>query len=164
MGPGVESNDQPIAETFSVKTSYGVVKSVPVIQWEGLAPYWRAICRAIFEVLIENDFHPYTATLKRPDGFVASSHYWRISLRDPTKAPLSEARFFIYKLKEKAYFSESIRRFNQNIQTNWLEEKNIAILGGYLYSFYYTLKPVLKAVRKGAKNYLKPIISKKQRM
>ena len=55
-----------IRETFSVKTKYGIVKEVPMIRWKELVPYWAAICRAIFEVLIENDFHPYTATLKRP--------------------------------------------------------------------------------------------------
>lgn len=83
-----------------------------------------------------------------------------MSLKNPTKVPLSEARYFIYKLEEKPYFSDSIRRFNQKTQTNWLEEKNIAILGGYLYSFFYTLKPVLKTVRKGTESYLKPTIRK----
>jgi hypothetical protein len=155
-------NDRQTRETFSVQTNYGVVEKVPVTQWKELVPCWRAICRAIFEVLIENDFHPYTTTLKRPKGFVASSHYWKISLKNPTKVPLSEARYFIYKLEEKPYFSDSIKRFNQKTQTNWLEEKNIAILGGYLYSFFYTLKPVLKTVRKGTESYLKPNIRKRR--
>ena len=149
-------DDQQIGEAFSVQTSYGVVEKVPVIRWKELVPYWRSICRAIFEVLIENDFRPYTATLKRPEGFVASSYYWKISLKNPTKFPLSEARYFIYKLEEKTYFSDSIRRFNQKTGTNWLEEKNIAVLGGYLYSFFHTLKPVLKPVKKGTESFLKP--------
>ena len=68
-------------ETISVKTEYGVVHHVPVINWEELTPYWTGICRAIFEVLLENDFSPYAATLKKPDGFVASTYYWKKSLR-----------------------------------------------------------------------------------
>lgn len=155
-------DDQEIGETFSVQTSYGVVENVPVIRWKELVPYWRSICRAIFEVLVENDFYPYTATLKRPKGFVASSHYWKMSLKNPTRVPLSEARYFIYKLEEKTHFSDSIRRFNQEAGKNWLEEKNIAILGGYLCSFFYTLKPVLEAVKKGTESYLKPKYKKSE--
>jgi len=147
---------------LSIKTNYGIISNVPVIQWEELVPYWSAICKAIFEVLIENDFNPYTATFKRPKGFVASSHYWKESLRNPKKFPLSEARYFVYKLKEKPDFTDSIQRFNQGINANWLEETNINILGGYLYSFYYTLKPVLRKVKKGRKNYLKPVIKRKE--
>jgi len=149
-----------IKETFSVKTKYGAVENVPVIGWKALFPYWQTICRAIFEVLIENDFSPYAATLKRPDGFVASRYYWEISLNNPTKVPLSEAKYFIYKIKEKT-FLDSIREFNQKTQTNWLEEKNIATLGGYLNSFFFILKPVLRTVRMGKANCLKPIIERK---
>jgi hypothetical protein len=145
-----------------LKIKYEIVKEVPMIRWKELVPYWAAICRAIFEVLIENDFHPYTATLKRPKGFVASSKYWEKSLENPTKIPLSDARYFVFKLKEKQYFVKAIQEFNKKIQKNWLEEKNIHILGGYLYSFYYTLKPVLKVERKGKKNYLKPVIGQKE--
>jgi hypothetical protein len=150
-----------IKGTFSVQTKYGAVESVPVIGWEALIPYWPSICRAIFEVLIENDFYPYAATLKRPDGFVASKYYWEISLNDPIKVPLSEAKFFIYKIKEKTFFLSSIREFNQKTRTNWLEEENIATLGGYLNSFFFALKPVLKAVGKGRAHYLKPLIKQK---
>lgn len=139
-----------------METDHGIVEGVPMTQWEELAPYWSAICRAIFEVLLENDFHPYTATLKRPKGFVASSSYWRMSLRNPTRVPLSEARYFIYRLREKPYFTDSIRRFNEKSGKNWLEENSIAVLGGYLCSFCLTLKPVLEVVNKGAKNFLKP--------
>jgi len=148
-------------ETFSVKTKYGIVKEVPMIQWKELIPYWASICRAIFEVLIEDDFHPYAATLKKPKGFVASSQYWKMSLKNLARIPLSDARYFIFKLKEKPYFVKTIQEFNEKVHKNWLEEKNIHILGGYLYSFYYTLKPVLKVERKGKKNYLKPVIEQK---
>lgn len=65
-------------ETFSVQTIAGKVENVPLTGWKDLVPYWAGICRAFFEVLIENDFKPYTATLKRPEGFVASSNYWRL--------------------------------------------------------------------------------------
>jgi len=150
-----------IKKTFSVQTEYGAVEDVPVISWEALIPYWQSICRAIFEVLIENDFSPYAATLKRPDGFVASKHYWEISLNHPTKVPLSEAKYFIYRIKEKTFFLDSIREFNQKTRTNWLEEKNIATLGGYLNSFFFVLKPVLKTIRKGKAYYLKPMIKRK---
>ena len=145
-----------------MKTKYGVVENVPMVTWKELFPYWQSICRAIFEVLMENDFSPYAATLKRTDGFVASSYYWKKSLKDPMKIPLSEAKYFIYKLEEKQYFLDSIREFNQKTQTNWLEERNIATLGGYLYSFFYVLKPVLRTVKKGTNNYLKPIIPKQR--
>jgi hypothetical protein len=148
-------------ETFSAQTVAGKVEKVPVTGWKDLVPYWASIARAFFEVLIENDFKPYTATLRRPKGFVASSSYWNLSLKDPKRFPLSEARFFMYKLQEKPCFTNSIRQFNQRIQKNWLEEKNIAILGGYIYSFYYTLKPVLKVVGKGTKASIKPIIVQK---
>jgi len=160
---GLKKAGQEIKETFSVETNYGIVVRVPITGWKELVPYWKAICRAIFEVLIENDFHPCTATLKRPEGFVASSNYWRRSLKNPTRVPLSEARFFIYKLKEKPYFIDSIKRFNEKSKKNWLEENNIAVLGGYLCSFYLTLKPALKVVKKGTKNYLKPKLASRKR-
>jgi len=143
---------------ISVKTKYGIVDNVPVISWEEMIPYWPAICRAIFEVLIENDFRPFAATFRRPKGFVASSRYWEVSLRNPEKFVLSEAKYFIYRLKEKSDFSDSIRRFNEGKDTDWLKERNISTLGGYLYSFYHTLKPVLKEVRKGRNRLLKPMI------
>jgi hypothetical protein len=120
--------------------------------------YWPDICRAFFEVLLENDFQPYTATLKRPKGFVASCDYWKMSNKSPKRVPLSDARCFIYKLLEKPCFTNSIRQFNQKTKKDWLAEKNVAILGGYLYSFYYTLKPVLKTVKKENGIYLKPKI------
>jgi hypothetical protein len=154
----LEKEERRQIETFSVQTMAGKVKKVPVIRWKELVPYWERICRAFFEVLIENDFKPYTATLKRPKGFVASNSYWKVSVKNPKRLPLSEARFFIYKLQEKPYFTDSIKEFNKKIQKNWLEEKNIAILGGYVYSFYYTLKPVLKVVGEGTKASIKPII------
>lgn len=117
---------------FSVRTKYGIIDKVPIIQWKELVPYWAEICKAFFEVLIEDDFYPYTATFKRPNGFVGTSHYWKISLKNPKKFPLSEAKYFIFKLKEKPAFTDSIKKFNQGISVDWLEEKNIAILGGYL--------------------------------
>lgn len=154
----MEKEERRQIETFSVQTMAGKVEKVPVTGWKELVPYWESICRALFEVLIENDFKPYTATLKRPKGFVASNSYWKVSVKNPKRLPLSEARFFIYKLQEKPYFTDSIKEFNKKIQKNWLEEKNIAILGGYVYSFYYTLKPVLKVVGEGTKAIIKPII------
>jgi len=149
-------------ETLSVATSYGIVEKVPIIRWKEFIPYWQPVCRAIFEVLIENDFHPYSATLKRPEGFVASSEYWKRSIKDLTAFPLSEARYFIYKLEEKIYFLNAIREFNGKIQRDWLEEKNIAVLGGYLYSFFYVLKPILRSVKKGNNSYLRPVIKKRK--
>lgn len=146
-------------ESFSVQTDNGPVKNVPMIHWKELVPYWKNICKAFLEVLSENDFKPYTATFKRPKGFVASSQYWRLSMRNPARFPLSDARFFIAKLQEKECFTNSINEFNQKIQKSWLEEKNIAVLGGYLYSFYYTLKPVLKVVGEGSKASIKPMIA-----
>jgi len=92
----LKKNRQAV-ETYSVATSDGIVEKVPIIRWKEFIPYWQPVCRAIFEVLIENDFHPYSATLKRPKGFVASSEYWKRSIKDPAEFPLSEARFFIYK-------------------------------------------------------------------
>ena len=62
-----EEERRPI-KTFSVQTNAGKVEKVPVTIWKDLVPYWESICRAIFEVLIENDFKPYTATLKRLRG------------------------------------------------------------------------------------------------
>lgn len=151
-------NPKKQLRSISVETAYGIVDKVPVISWRELVPYWSSICKAIFEVLVENDFYPYTATFKRPKGFVASSGYWEVSLRNPGKFSLSEARYFIYKLKEKSDFTDPIRRFNQETNTDWLEERNIGTLGGYLYSFYYTSRPVLKMVKKGRSKYLKPVI------
>ena len=148
-------------ETFTVKTQYGEVENVPMTTWNELAPYWQPICRAIFEVLIENEFAPYSATIKRPDGFVASNYYWKKSLKDPVAVPLSEAKYFMYKLKEKQFFLDSINEFNQKIRANWLEESNIAVFGGYLCSFCYVLRPALKTVKKGDKNYLKPKLKSK---
>lgn len=55
-----------------------------------------------------------------------------MSLRNPRKVPLTEARYFVYKLKEKSYFVDSIMRFNEKSGKNWLDERNIAVLGGYL--------------------------------
>ena len=81
-------------------------------------------------------------------------------MKNPKRFPLSEARFFMYKLLEKPDFTNSIKEFNKKIQKNWLEEKNIAILGGYIYSFYYTLRPVLEVVGEGTKASIKPVIVK----
>ncbi len=146
-------------EFFSVQISKGWIKNVPMTKWTELAPYWKDICKAFFEVLDENDFKLFTATFKRPKGFVASSQYWRWSIQSPARFPLSDARFFISKLLEEEYFANSISEFNQKNQKNWLEERNIATLGGYVYSFYYTLKPVLKEVGKGPKVRIKPRIA-----
>jgi hypothetical protein len=117
-GLALKNKHKQTKEMFSVETSYGIVEKVPVVTWKELIPYWEDICRAIFEVLIENEFQPYTATLKRPAGFVASSFYWRISIKNPNRFPLSEARYFIYKLQEKPYFADSIREFNKKSQKN----------------------------------------------
>jgi hypothetical protein len=152
-----------LKKVIQVETRYGIVEKVPVIDWKEFIPYWPDICRAIFEVLLENDFQPYTATLKRPKGFVAYGGYWKMSNKNPKKVPLSDARYFIYKLQEKPYFTDSIRQFNQKNQKDWLAEKNIAILGGFLYGFYYTLKPVLKIVKKENDMYLKPKIALKRK-
>ncbi len=151
----------PTIETISVHTIAGRVDQVPVIGWKELKPYWGELCRAFFDVLIENDFKPYTSTIKRPEGFVASSFYWGLSCRNPAKFPLSEARFFVSKLLEKPGFRNSIKEFNQSSQISWLEEKNIATLGGYVYSFYYTLRPVLKVVGKGERASVKPMLRAK---
>lgn len=148
-------------EIFSVQTSAGKVENVPITGWKELVPFWENICRAIFEVLIENDFKPYTATLKRPKGFVASNSYWILSSKIPKKFPLTEARYFLYKLLEKPYFRDSIKKFNKGIRRNWLDEKNIDILGGYVYSFYYTLKPVLETIGEGNNARIKPMMVKK---
>jgi hypothetical protein len=86
-----------------------------------------------------------------------------MSLRNPRKVPLTEARYFVYKLKEKSYFVDSIMRFNEKSGKNWLDERNIAVLGGYLCSFCLTLKPVLKVVKKGTMNCLKPKLSTRDR-
>jgi hypothetical protein len=67
----------------------------------------------------------------------------------------------LYKLLEKPYFTNSIKEFNKKIQKDWLQEKNIAILGGYVYSFYYTLRPVLEVVGEDTKARIKPMIGKK---
>jgi hypothetical protein len=154
-----EQRRRPI-QIFFVQTTAGKVVDVPVTAWKELVPYWHNICRAILEVLTEGDFKPYPATMKRPDGFVASYSYWKLSSKSPKLISLSEARFFIYKLLEKPYFTDSIKEFNKKIQKNWLAEKNIAILGGYVYSFYYTLKPILKIVGKGSEASIKPTIEK----
>jgi len=73
---------------------------------------------------------------------------------------LSDARFFVYKLKEKSYFTQAIREFNKRIGSDWLIEKNIVVLGGYAYSFYYTLKPILEVVGEGSLASIKPIMAK----
>jgi hypothetical protein len=156
----VKSSSQP-RKVIQVETSYGIVNKVPVMDWKEFISFWPNICRAIFEVLLENDFQPYTATLRRPKGFVAYGGYWKMSNKNPKRVPLSDARYFIYKLLEKPCFTNSIRQFNQNKQKDWLTERNIAILGGYLYSFYYTLRPVLKIVKKENGSYLKPKIALK---
>lgn len=151
--------DHQTKETFAVETNYGIIDSVPMTPWKDLVPYWEGLCRAIFEVLIENDFHPYTATLKRPRGFVASKSYWDTSHRNRKKVPLTEARYFVYKLKEKPEFVDAITRFNRSSGKSWLDESNIAVLGGYLYSFCATLMPILKVVKKGNMYCLKPVFS-----
>lgn len=145
-------------EFFSLNIKYGLIENIPTTSWKELTSYWPAICKAIFEVLIENDFYPYTATLKRPKGFVASSYYWTISLKNPKKFPLSEAKYFIFRLEEKSYFIDAIRNFNMKTNTDWLNQNNIDTLGGYLYSFYDTLKPVLKKDQKDGEEFIRPII------
>lgn len=143
-------------QTITVETKFGKVKDVPLTKWEELAPYWPNIAKAFFEVLMENDFNPYTATLNRPDGFVADRRYWRKSTRRPDEIPLYAARKFLAKLIQHEEFANAIRSFNADHKVDWLEKKNIHVLGGYVYSFYYTLKPVLKIEERDGKRVLKP--------
>jgi len=73
-------------------------------------------------------------------------------LKNPDTIPLKEARRFISKLVKHKDFFEAIKSFNDKKEVNWLDKKNIDILGGYVYSFYYTLKPALKIVSKKGKD------------
>ena len=108
---GLKEEEQRPVETFSVKTIAGKVEDVPVTRWKELVPYWENICRAIFEVLHENDFKPYTATLKSPKGFVASSSYWNLSLKNP-EIPFVRSSVFHVQTSGKAVLHE----FNKTIQ------------------------------------------------
>jgi len=145
-------------QTISVATKFGKIEKVPLTKWRELTPYWPKITKAFFEVLMENDFSPYTATIERPEGFVADRHYWERSMKNPEETPLGEAKRFVSKLIGHPDFAEAIKAFNASKKVNWLKEENVHILGGYVYSFYYTLKPVLKIVEKNSKKVLKPSI------
>lgn len=145
-------------ETFSVSTRYGIVEGVPVHPWEKLSPYWPRVCKGMFEVLEENDFRPYTATVKRPDGFVASSYYWRKSRKKPDEFPLLQARLFISKLIDNPDFNAAVREFNATENVDWLDPKNMTTLGGFLCSFYSVLKEVLVSVEVNGKKTIKPLI------
>jgi hypothetical protein len=145
-------------ETFSVLTKHGTVEDVPFHPWKHVLPYWPRICKGIFEVLEENHFRPYSATMKRPDGFVASSYYWRKSREKPNEIPLWEARLFISKLIASPDFNTAIKEFNATKNTDWLDPKNIATLGGFLYSFYLILKRVLVSIEVNGKRTIKPLI------
>lgn len=145
--------------TIAIDTKYGRIKNVPITKWKKLVPYWPKIAKTFFEVLIENDLNPYTATTKRPEGFVADRRYWIRSIRNPEETPLKEARRFVSELIAHGDFAEAIRSFNVEGKVDWFKEGNLHILGGYVYSFYYTLKPVLKIkVLKTGKEVLKPIV------
>lgn len=142
--------------TITVRAKFGKVENVPLPKWKELVPYWPKIAKAFFEVLTENDFNPCTATIKRPDGFVADRNYWKKFLENPDTIPLKEARRFLAELVKHKDFFEAIRNFNDKKKVNWLHEKNMDILGGYVYSFYYILRPALKAISKKGKKILKP--------
>jgi len=149
---------------INVSTKFGIVKNVPLPNWTEIIPYWPRISKAFFEVLIENDFNAYTATIKRPTGFVADLKYWEISEKGPKKLHLKEASVFIRKIKEKTDFVEAIKEFNAKGKVDWLRDDNIHLLGGYIYSFYYTLKPVLRTTKKSGKIIIKPILSSQKRI
>jgi len=71
--------------------------------------------------------------------------------------PLKEARRFIAELAKHEDFFEAITNFNNKKKVNWLDKKQIGILEGYVYGFYYTLRPTLKVITKNMK-VLKPKI------
>jgi len=98
----------------------------------------------------------YTATIRRPNGIVADRSYWKKSMKNPEEIPLKEARRFISILVKHKDFVETIKNFNAKKKVNWLDEKNIDILGGYVYSCSYTLKPALRIVQKEGRRTLKP--------
>ena len=99
-------------QTITFKTKLGHVIGGPVTTWEALVSHWQRIAKAFFEVLIENDFSPYTATFSRPNGFVADRHHWQESIEDQDTFPLREARRFPSKLVKHKDFWEAIRSFN----------------------------------------------------
>jgi hypothetical protein len=145
-------------KTIVVSTKFGEIEGVPLIRWKEIAPYWAKITKAFFEILTENDFRPYCATKKRPNGFVAQSYYWKKSDKNPKKFPLMEARRFLSKLVEHDDFRDAIREFNSKEGVEWLGSENTHILGGYVCSFFYALKPVLRTVQRGGMEVLKPRI------
>ncbi len=79
-------------KTIEITAKYGHVRNVPMIKWEPFQPYWERVVRAMIEVIVENKFRPYTATMKRPDGIVASSAYWKIHRYSPKKFRFYKAR------------------------------------------------------------------------
>ncbi len=133
--------------SIQINTKYGTVRNVPVIKWIEFQPYWEPVVRAIVEVIVENKFRPYSATIKRPDGFVASSKYWETYGYRHKKLTLDQPKKFIELLMTKEGFRTAITEFNSKSGVDWLNPKNLHLLGGRVYGFYYTLRPIFSELR-----------------
>ncbi|MEM3161236.1 MAG: hypothetical protein QXJ74_10690 [Nitrososphaera sp.] len=139
----------PKTRSIVVDTTYGRITNVPAIEWQAILPYWELIVKSIAEVVTENKFLPYPASYSRPGGIVASAQYWESYKRFNDVSIVYEAKRFIDLLKTKKDFYNSIRFFNRGSKVDWLNDDNIHLLGGRLYGFYYTLKPIFIEVKEG---------------
>lgn len=88
-------------KTIQVKTKYGLFKDIPNTTWKELEPYWPDITASIIEAILEDDFKISDVRKDNPKGFIANKFYWKAHKKNPSAYPLSEAKKFISKLKEK---------------------------------------------------------------
>lgn len=129
----------------TIKTKYGNIENVPLIRWIQFQPYWTETVRAFTDIVTENRFRPYPATTSKPDGIVASTEFW--NLYGSKNFIFTEALKFVELLKSNESFQVSISLFNRTSETDWLDPRNIPLLGGRVYGFYYTLRPILHRTR-----------------
>ena len=111
--------------------------------WKELQPYYHGVLRAIFEVLMEDCFHPGYVTRRNKKGFLAPPYYWKLHARDPNRYPLSECLRFIAQLLKRNYLVTSMNAFNKRAGVDWLSGPDMTRLSGFVYSICFYLDAVL---------------------
>ncbi|MGP8057932.1 MAG: hypothetical protein ACLP9K_10080 [Nitrososphaerales archaeon] len=112
--------------------------------WKELEPFHHDITKSIFEVLIENCFHPGSFKKSNEMGFFAPLRYWQKRERNPRGFPLVEPVRFLSELLKKPSFVSSVRAFNAAASTDWLAGPNLVELGPFVYTICFYLAPVLR--------------------
>ena len=124
-----------------------ITKDVPLTSWEELKPYWKLIAKSVIEVFLEGNFKPYSVRKNKKDGYYAAEWYWQMSLIDPKKYPLKQAKKFLVMLKKNKDFINAVKDFNSEKGSNWLLPSKINQLRHFVYSICHELEGYLNQLK-----------------